>query len=296
LSSAGLTLLAEQLGETARQLDQAAGTIHGVTSQQASRADQQAGVVADGNTVLLNFRQVAAQARAKAERMTALAQQAVAISEQGRETVAAALVAMQESRDSMQRVGQTIAQLALYLRRISQIIASVSDVATQSNFLALNAQIEAARAGEHGRGFAVVADQIRDLAEQSREATGDVRAVLREIQRAVATAVNASEEGANGVEVGLREAEAAGQVIAQMYETIAEGDAAALAILDAIDLQASGVLRLGKAMQSLDQVAMQNQAATRMAETISQDLSRLSGKLLASLFQPEAAPNRANVN
>ncbi len=288
IPNTGLAVLAEQIGDTAKQLDQAAGTIHGITAQQSTRADQQSNVVAEANRELDDFRYLALQARSKADEMTRLAQEAVSVAQSGNETIQAALEVMRYTRESVLMVGQTIGQLALHLRHISQIITSVSDIATQSNFLALNAQIEAARAGEQGRGFSIVAEEVRDLAEQSRRATGDVRAVLKEIQQAISLAVNTTESGAQGVEAGLNQAEEAGAVIASLYETIARGDMAAKAILNSIDLQSDGVRRLGTAMQSLDQVAMQNQASTRMAENISQDLSRLSGKLMATIFQSES--------
>lgn len=288
VTNTGLAVLAEQIGDTAKQVDQAAGTIHGITTQQSSRADHQTNVVAEANRELDDFRYLAMQARSKADEMTRLAQEAVSVAQNGNETIQAALEGMRYTRESVLMVGQTISQLALHLRHISQIITSVSDIATQSNFLALNAQIEAARAGEQGRGFSIVAEEVRDLAEQSRRATGDVRAVLKEIQQAISSAVNTTESGAQGVEAGLNQAEEAGAVIASLYETIARGDMAAKAILNSIDLQSDGVRRLGTAMQSLDQVAMQNQASTRMAENISQDLSRLSGKLMATIFQSES--------
>lgn len=288
VGNAGMNLLTEQLGDTAKQLDQAAGTIHGITSQQSARAEIQSTVVAEATRELDDFRYLASQARSKADEMTQLAQEAVSVAQNGNETVQAALLGMRYTRELVLTVGQTIGQLAFHLRHISQIITSVSDIATQSNFLALNAQIEAARAGAQGRGFSIVAEEVRDLSEQSRQATANVRAVLKEIQKAISLAVNATEEGARGVETGLQEAEDAGAVIASLYDTIVRGDMAAKAILNAIDMQSDGVRRLGNAMQSLDQVAMQNQASTRMAENISQDLSRLSGKLMAAIFQTES--------
>ena len=107
------------------------------------------------------------------------AQEAVMISEQGHQSAEIALGAMQQTHDTVMTVSQTIAQLALQLKQIGQIIASVADIATQSNFLALNAQIEAARAGDYGHGFTVVADEVRDLATQSRQATTDVKRILQ---------------------------------------------------------------------------------------------------------------------
>ena len=62
----------------------------------------------------------------------------------------------------------------------------MNDLADQSNLLAVNAAIEAARAGEQGKGFAVVAQEIKSLAEQSKQATAQVRAILGDIQKASA--------------------------------------------------------------------------------------------------------------
>lgn len=290
----GYVLLAEQLGETARQLDDAASTIHNITLQQAGRSDQQATVVSDAHVILNQFQNLSTQARNKAEYMTVVAQETLNVSEKGRDRVEAALQGMQQTRSSVELVGRTINQLALHLRRIGQIISSVSDIATQSNFLALNAQIEAARAGERGRGFTVVADEVRDLADQSRQSTSDVRSILKEIQRAVAEAVDVTEKGADGVNTSLHQAEEAGRIIGQLNDTIVSNNASSEAILQAIDRQMTDVNKLVESMQTLNQVAMQNQASSRMAETVSQNLSRLSAKLVGTILQAETEPKHSS--
>jgi methyl-accepting chemotaxis protein len=153
--------------------------------------------------------------------------------------------------------------------------------------LALNAQIEAARAGERGRGFTVVADEVRDLADQSRQSTSDVRIILKAIQRASSEAVDVTEQGANGVNTSLHQAEEAGQIIGQLNETIISNNASSEEILEAVDRQMTDVNKLVESMQTLNQVAMQNQAASRMAETVSQNLNRLSAKLVGTILQAE---------
>src|SRR4051795_9573994 len=118
-------------------------------------------------------------------------------------------------REQVQSIADNILALSEQSQQIGEIIATVNDLADQSNLLALNAAIEAARAGEHGKGFAVVAAEIRSLAEQSKEATAQVRRLLGDIQRATNATVLATEEGTKGVEHGA-------QLIGQAGETIDE--------------------------------------------------------------------------
>src|SRR5690606_7732014 len=113
---------------------------------------------------------------------------------------------------------------------IGEIIAAVNDLAEQSNLLAVNAAIEAAKAGEHGRGFAVVAQEVRSLAEQSKQATAQVRTILQDIQKATTAAVLATEQGSKAVEDGVRQTTEAGEAIAALAEMIDEAAQAATQI------------------------------------------------------------------
>ncbi|MCJ2023066.1 methyl-accepting chemotaxis protein, partial [Methylobacterium sp. J-067] len=85
---------------------------------------------------------------------------------------------------------------------IGEIIESVNDISERTHLLALNAAIEAAAAGESGRSFAVVASEMKLLADQAKAATGQVRAILGEIQRGINTSVMLTEEAVKRSAVG----------------------------------------------------------------------------------------------
>ena len=87
-----------------------------------------------------------------------------------------------KSMENMKRLQEGIEALEVKSNHITDIISTITQISSQTNLLALNASIEAARAGEAGRGFAVVADEIRCLAEQTKDATENIRQLIMEIQ------------------------------------------------------------------------------------------------------------------
>jgi len=121
------------------------------------------------------------------------------------------------------RVQKSVTELSTNSEKIGNIIVVITGIADQTNLLALNAAIEAARAGEQGRGFAVVAEEVRKLAEQSREATKQIEALIHQNKSDIGTAVIAMEDGVGSVNVGMDVVNVAGQsfsAIAKLVENV----------------------------------------------------------------------------
>ncbi len=162
---------------------------------------------------------------------------------------------------------------------IGGIIATVNDVAEQSNLLAVNASIEAAKAGEQGKGFAVVAQEVRNLAEQSKEATVQVRVILSDIQKAVNAAVMATEQGTKSVEAGVKQTTEAGESIRMLANSIVESSQSATQIAASSQQQLVGMDQIASAMENIKQATSQNVSGIKQAEQAIKNLAELAEQL-----------------
>ncbi|RXT03578.1 methyl-accepting chemotaxis protein [Ammoniphilus sp. CFH 90114] len=111
---------------------------------------------------------------------------------------------MDSIQNSVMETSKVIGSLGEKSKAIGEIVGIITQIANQTNLLALNAAIEAARAGEHGKGFAVVADEVRKLAEQSSVAAGDIKELIIEIQEETIRAVDSMNGGITTVEKGTQ--------------------------------------------------------------------------------------------
>lgn len=113
---------------------------------------------------------------------------------QGNEAVSSGSQAMLGLAAAVGQASASIQALDEYSANIGSILDVINAISAQTNLLALNAAIEAARAGEHGRGFAVVADEVRQLAQRSQGATGEIQDMIKQLQDGVAQSVSLMEK------------------------------------------------------------------------------------------------------
>ena len=272
-------VITRQLQESIVQLSSSSAEILATTTQVASGAAETAAAVSETTATVGEVKQTALLASQKARYVSDTAQKASTVSQAGRASVEEAIHGMRRIQEQMESIAGSIVQLSEQGQAIGEIIATVNDLAEQSNLLAVNAAIEATRAGEQGKSFGVVAQEIRSLAEQSRQATSQVRRILGDIQKATNTAVLATEQGNKAVEAGMKQSNETGESIRLLSTSISEAAQAATQIAASSQQQMIGMDQIVLAMNNIKEASEQNVAGTKQAELAAQGLYEMGEKL-----------------
>lgn len=187
-------------------------------------------------------------------------------------TVNSTVTGINNTRDVIRETEKRIKRLGDRSQEISGVVNLINVIAERTHILALNASMHAASAGEAGRGFAVVADEVQRLAENARQATQQISALVSNIQMETADTVNTMNSAIAQIVEGSRLAEQAGQQMQLTQQNTAE-------LVDSVKQIATTSENQARVGQSLldgaEQIKRSNQQATRQLHEQAEQTSNL---------------------
>jgi methyl-accepting chemotaxis protein len=271
--------LTKQMSAVTENLNAASAEILASTQQQASSTREQAATVQQVTTTMEEISQSGAQISGRAKQVAAAAEATGAASTSGMQAVQETTRSMAAIREQFEEVAENIVALSEKTQAVGEIIATVNDIAERSNLLALNAAIEAAAAGEQGNRFSVVAQEMKNLSDQAKDSTVQVRTILGDIQKGINSSVMMTEEAVKRVETGRQQADVTEQTIRQMASTTLESVQAFEQIIGAGSQQQIGFEQVSQGMKDIRQAAAQTAAGTAQLEKAVANLNTLSLEL-----------------
>ena len=289
-TSDNLASISEEMNATTEEVSTAIQKIAAGAQRQAERIKEVVKIVGDQ---LTSVEQVVSSSESAADAST----KASEVAQKGGDSAQIALQKMREIQAVVDGATEIVRKLGERTKEIHQIVNVITNIAQQTNLLALNAAIEAARAGEHGRGFAVVADEVRKLAEGSGRAAAQISVLVDQIDMETRKAVDQMESGAKDVSTGATVIDSALASLEDIAATIEETAAMVQEITAATEEQKASAEKIVKAVDEVAKVAEDTSAASEqtaistesltasMQEMTSsaQELARLSGLMQNSV-------------
>ncbi|GAB1616516.1 methyl-accepting chemotaxis protein [Pseudomonas sp. NGC7] len=270
---------------TAAQLDAGAARLassmndvrHGMLGQQ-SETDQAATAINEMSATVHHIAQHAGATRD-------LSQTADTLAGSGQEVVSRVQDSIAGLSSGVQQTAEMIRQLAEDSQKINGVVGVIHSIAEQTNLLALNAAIEAARAGDLGRGFAVVADEVRNLAKRVQTSTDEITTMVSALQSGTRDAVEFMQESSYKADDCVKQAQAAGEALAEITGAVAQMRESNTQIAVAAEEQSQVAEEMNRAVVSIRDVTEHTVQQTVGSATTSNELATLAGELNKAIGQ-----------
>lgn len=280
--------LTQQIGVAVRHIQTSSAELQSAANQQATGAKEQTTAMHEITTTISELLATSRQIAESARRVSEIAEQTAHAARAGDVTVSHGHDAVSAIRRQVELIVSHMLDLGKKSQQIGSVLDIVSELAEQTNILAINATIEAAGAGESGRRFGVVADEIRKLADRVGGSTKEIRTLIDDVRSAVNTTVMTTETGSKAVESGADQFGKVATSFRQIAAQVATTTEAAKEIELSTKQQASAVEQVNIAVTNVAQASKETEVSTGQTLRTAVELSSLSRDLL-KLIQPDTS-------
>ena len=263
----------EELTASAHQSAEAANQVAISITEIAAGVSEQSTEAAGADKVVVAIAESADGIATKADEIAEVSHSAVEKVSEGRASIRDVVGHMNTINGTTQTIKNSIQQLSKGSEEIQSIVEMISNIAGQTNLLALNAAIEAARAGEHGRGFAVVADEVRKLAEQSEQSSRKIADLVMRNRADMEKAVTAGEEGSASVANGMNAVQEADAVFEAISGSISELSGGVGEVSRSIRTMADESKSMRASMDSIKGISKKNSDETQTVSAATEEQS-----------------------
>ena len=239
---------------------------------QRERVQSTAAAMSEMNATVLEVARSAGQASDQSEKTRSKA-------DDGSGLVTRVVGAINNVVESAREMHTNMTELGMQAESIGGVMNVISDIADQTNLLALNAAIEAARAGEAGRGFAVVADEVRKLAEKTMEATREVGSNISSIQETTRLSIAAMEKAVSAVTQATELAGTSGAALSEIVDLASTTSNVVASIATAAEEQSATSEEINKAIEEINMVVGETTEGMIQASSAVQELSQMAQEL-----------------
>ncbi len=273
-------LIGRQVGSAVTQIQSSSTELQAAAGQQVSGLREQSTAMTEVTTTMTELLTTSRQIAESAKQVSVLASETASGAKAGDSAVERSKVAAAAIAKQVEQIVTYMLDLGRKSQQIGLVLDLVSELAEQTNILAINATIEATGAGDAGRRFLVVADEIRKLADRVTSSMKEVRVLVEDVRGAVSTTVMATETGAKAVESGSRQFEELSRVFSQIVELVRSTTEAAREIELSTKQQSSAVEQVNIAVASVAQATREGEASSTQTLQTAAQLSSLSKDLV----------------
>ncbi|MFJ7837910.1 methyl-accepting chemotaxis protein [Lysinibacillus sphaericus] len=260
-------VLAESSRQTSEASNQVALTMNDIASGTSTQSDQAEHIV----KMMQKTNDEVANSLQKAEATLERAIQSTHIARKGEDAINEAIKHLNSVTQTVSYATDSIQKLGKRSEEIGGIITVITGIAEQTNLLALNAAIEAARAGEQGKGFAVVASEVRQLAEQSSLASGQITSLIKDIQAETAVTVRTMESNLLAVEEQVHIISKGGNALQEIVEQVVETEQGVKEMKSAFTHVNDNSLDVQQAIHDISRIIEDSAAATEEIAATSEE-------------------------